>query len=136
MNDAQAGNQSDSWKQRFCWENVIKRSSVNAAGASYEQWNPFRNTIFQEVTRFVFFSFHDFFTNSKNACCTRCTLYTVWKVSVFGVYLVRIQSRMRENADQKNSEYRHYTQWYCFWIFLKSLFSYLFIIWIFYMLWL
>ena len=28
---------------------------------------------------------------------------TVWKMPVFGVFLVRMQ----ENADQKNSEYRH-----------------------------
>ena len=47
------------------------------------------------------------------------TRYTAWKVSVFGVILVRIfphldwiwrdtEVRMRENADQNNSEYEHF----------------------------
>ena len=46
-----------------------------------------------------------------------------WKVSVFWIFVVRIfphsdwigrdthSVRMRENMDQKNSEYRHFTQW-------------------------
>ena len=36
---------------------------------------------------------------------------TVWKVSVFGVFLVRIfpySVQMCENTDQKNSEYGHF----------------------------
>ena len=50
-------------------------------------------------------------------------LLTAWKLSVFGVFLVRIFShldwrrkdmeysvQMRENADQKNSEYRHFSR--------------------------
>ena len=38
-------------------------------------------------------------------------LGTVWKVSVFGVILVRIfpySVRMRENPDHNNSEYGHF----------------------------
>ena len=36
---------------------------------------------------------------------------TTWKVSVFGVFLVRIflhSDQMRENTDNKNSEYGHF----------------------------
>ena len=38
---------------------------------------------------------------------------TAWKVSVFGVFSVRIFPhlvRMQENTDQKNSEYRHFSR--------------------------
>ena len=34
---------------------------------------------------------------------------TKWKMSIFGVFLVRIQSKW-ENADQKNSEYGHFSR--------------------------
>ena len=46
--------------------------------------------------------------------------YTVWKVSVFGVFLVRIfpySVRMLENTDQRNSEYEHFSR--------SGMFSYL-----------
>ena len=39
---------------------------------------------------------------------SKIVIYTAWNVSVFGVILVRIfpySVRMRENADQNNSEY-------------------------------
>ena len=55
---------------------------------------------------------------------------TAWKVSVLGVFLVRIFShwikyleivpispysvKMQENVDQKNSEYRHFSRSVCF----------------------
>ena len=50
--------------------------------------------------------------NPLNKCQSTET-YTAWKVSVFGVILVRIlphsySVRMRENADQYNSEYGHF----------------------------
>ena len=45
--------------------------------------------------------------------CQSTETYTAWKVSVFGVILMRILAhsysvRMRENADQYNSEYGHF----------------------------
>ena len=51
-----------------------------------------------------------------------CLVSTAWKMSVFGVFLVRVfphldwilrfspySVRMRENTDQKNSEYGHFS---------------------------
>ena len=56
---------------------------------------------------------------------------TAWKVSVFGLFLVLIfwhsnsySVRMRENTDQKNSEYGHFSpseEWVCIiWIFHET----------------
>ena len=45
---------------------------------------------------------------------------TAWKVSVFGVFLVRIfphSVRMQENTNQENSEYRHFSRCNGFTIF-------------------
>ena len=33
------------------------------------------------------------------------TVITLWKVSVFGYFLLRIQSKCRKNKNQKNSKY-------------------------------
>ena len=60
---------------------------------------------------FFQFSMND---NSAN-CALKPFLYTAWKVSVFGVILVRIFShlysvRMRENTDQANSKYKHFSR--------------------------
>ena len=47
----------------------------------------------------------------KTKVLTTCFYLTAWKVSAFGVILVRIfpySVRMRENADQNNSEYEHF----------------------------
>ena len=47
--------------------------------------------------------------------------YTAWKVSVFGVFVVRIFPHsywivwMRENTDQKNSEYWHFSLRVSYW---------------------
>ena len=43
-----------------------------------------------------------------------CVKLTAWKASVFGVFLICIISpfsfRIRENMDQKNSEYGHFSR--------------------------
>ena len=57
---------------------------------------------------------------------------TAWKVSVFGLFLVLIfrhsnsySVRMRENTEQKNSEYGHFSpseEWVCIiWIFHQTI---------------
>ena len=54
---------------------------------------------------------HSDFLYEKRIISSTSTRNTAWKVFVFGVFLVRIfphADRIRENTDQKNSEYGHF----------------------------
>ena len=46
--------------------------------------------------------------------------YTVWKVSVFGLFMVRIV-QLRENKDQKNYEYGNFSRSVSLYIWTKKL---------------
>ena len=49
--------------------------------------------------------FSNLIESRKKKANWRWEIFTAWKVSVFGVFLVR----MRENTDQKNSKYGHFS---------------------------
>ena len=93
------------------WDKVFKRGLSKFFKGCLPQnlLSPLLNTLSHMFLHCLF--------TSKGLPCSILVSNTVWKVSVFGVFLVRIfpySVRMLENTDQNNSEYGHFSHSFSF----------------------